>query len=78
MVRNLRPHVGKFHCCTFCSSGGSKEAECACGGQMAGGYKGCGHGHEGHPGMRHWSCCGNIQQNSECIRTNSALYQFSL
>lgn len=29
-------HSGVFHCCTFCSSGGKKEASCACGGTMPG------------------------------------------
>lgn len=77
-VRTLRPHHGTFHCCSFCSSNGSKTATCGCGGKMPGGYQGCGHGHAGHPGRRHWSCCGNILENSECGRTNSALYQFSL
>lgn len=33
---------------------------------IPGGYNGCGHGHAGHPGRRHWSCCGNVLQNSEC------------
>ncbi|KRT86025.1 hypothetical protein AMK59_2593 [Oryctes borbonicus] len=77
-VRPLRPHHGTFHCCSFCSSGGSKDAICGCGGKMPGGYKGCGHGHEGHPGRRHWSCCGNILEHSECVRRNSAHYQFTL
>lgn len=78
MVRSLRPHHGIFHCCCFCSSGGNKEAICGCGGTMPGGYKGCGHGHEGHPGKRHWSCCGNVLEHSECVRTNSSHYQFTL
>ncbi|XP_067402467.1 E3 ubiquitin-protein ligase TRIM45 [Emydura macquarii macquarii] len=59
-------HRGVFHCCTFCSSGGQKAARCACGGTMPGGYQGCGHGHEGHPGCPHWSCCGRTAENSEC------------
>ena len=29
-------HTGVWHCCTFCSSEGSKEATCACGGVMPG------------------------------------------
>lgn len=29
-------HSGIFHCCTFCSSGGKKEATCACPGTMPG------------------------------------------
>ncbi|KAF5294163.1 hypothetical protein FQR65_LT10874 [Abscondita terminalis] len=78
VVRTLRPHHGTFHCCTFCSSGGSKEAACGCGGKMPGGYRGCGHGHDGHPGRRHWSCCGNVLEHSECVRANSTHYQFTL
>ncbi|KAF5303196.1 hypothetical protein FQA39_LY10109 [Lamprigera yunnana] len=78
VIRTLRPHHGTFHCCSFCSSGGSKEAACGCGGKMPGGYRGCGHGHDGHPGRRHWSCCGNVLEHSECIRANSTHYQFTL
>ncbi|XP_068902876.1 E3 ubiquitin-protein ligase TRIM45 isoform X2 [Tenebrio molitor] len=79
IVRTLKPHHGTFHCCSFCSSGGSKEATCGCGGKMPGGYKGCGHGHEGHPGRRHWSCCGNVLEHSECTRSNThSHYQFTL
>lgn len=33
----------------------------------AGGFKGCGHGHKGHPGRPHWSCCGNTAEKSECL-----------
>ncbi|XP_071450592.1 E3 ubiquitin-protein ligase TRIM45-like isoform X2 [Hetaerina americana] len=69
-ARTIRAHTGIFHCCTFCSSHGNKEATCACGGKMPGGYKGCGHGHTGHPGRRHWSCCGNVLEGSECGRSN--------
>ncbi|XP_006874869.1 PREDICTED: tripartite motif-containing protein 45 isoform X2 [Chrysochloris asiatica] len=64
--RKTRPHQGVFHCCTFCSSGGQKTARCACGGTMPGGYLGCGHGHKGHPGRPHWSCCGKLTEKSEC------------
>lgn len=64
--RKFRPHWGLFHCCTFCSSGGQKSARCACGGVMPGGYQGCGHGHKGHPGCPHWSCCGSVVEVSEC------------
>lgn len=32
-----------------------------------GGFKGCGHGHKGHPGRPHWSCCGNTAEKSECL-----------
>uniref|UniRef100_A0A8P0THJ0 E3 ubiquitin-protein ligase TRIM45 n=1 Tax=Canis lupus familiaris TaxID=9615 RepID=A0A8P0THJ0_CANLF len=64
-----RPHPGVFHCCTFCSSGGQKTARCACGGTMPGGYLGCGHGHKGHPGRPHWSCCGKVTEKSECTWT---------
>lgn len=60
-------HDGVFHCCTFCSSGGKKHVKCGCGGSMPGGYSGCGHGRAGHPGCRHWSCCGNTLENSECL-----------
>uniref|UniRef100_A0A8C0IC80 RING-type E3 ubiquitin transferase n=1 Tax=Bubo bubo TaxID=30461 RepID=A0A8C0IC80_BUBBB len=68
MVKNkFREHRGVFHCCTFCSSGGQKAARCACGGTMPGGYQGCGHGHKGHPGCPHWSCCGQVKESSECL-----------
>lgn len=33
----------------------------------AGGFKGCGHGHKGHPGKPHWSCCGSTAEKSECL-----------
>lgn len=65
--RKLRRHSGTFHCCSFCSSGGSKEARCGCPGTMPGGFKGCGHGHKGHPGKPHWSCCGSTVERSECL-----------
>ncbi|XP_075886986.1 E3 ubiquitin-protein ligase TRIM45 [Nelusetta ayraudi] len=65
--RKLRLHSGTFHCCSFCSSGGAKEARCGCPGTMPGGFKGCGHGHKGHPGRPHWSCCGNTAEKSECL-----------
>ncbi|KAJ0181584.1 hypothetical protein K1T71_002306 [Dendrolimus kikuchii] len=80
-VRVLKSHTGTYHCCSFCSSGGKRDATCGCGGTMAGGYKGCGHGHAGWPGTRHWSCCGATQKNSLCTkppRAKSQLYQFSL
>ncbi|KAJ8247192.1 hypothetical protein GJAV_G00259800 [Gymnothorax javanicus] len=64
--RKFQKHSGTFHCCCFCSSGGNKEARCGCGGTMPGGYQGCGHGHRGHPGGPHWSCCGSVLQGSEC------------
>ncbi|XP_006899640.1 PREDICTED: tripartite motif-containing protein 45-like isoform X2 [Elephantulus edwardii] len=67
--RKNRPHPGVFHCCTFCSSGGQKTARCACGGTMPGGYLGCGHGHKGHPGRPHWSCCGKFTEKSDCSWT---------
>lgn len=70
-VVNVRPkqkkHRGVFQCCTFCSSGGRKHVRCGCGGTMPGGYSGCGHGHPGHPGCWHWSCCGNTVEVSECL-----------
>ncbi|XP_067896838.1 E3 ubiquitin-protein ligase TRIM45 isoform X2 [Heterodontus francisci] len=59
-------HTGIFHCCTFCSSAGQKDVRCGCRGTMPGGYQGCGHGHKGHPGQPHWSCCGRLTENSEC------------
>lgn len=61
-------HTGIFHCCSFCSSGGDKNSICACGAKMPGGYKGCGHGHEGHPGSAHWSCCGKTIEASSCSK----------
>ncbi|KAM4609329.1 E3 ubiquitin-protein ligase TRIM45 [Polymixia lowei] len=65
--RRFRRHRGTFHCCSFCSSGGSKEARCGCPGTMPGGFKGCGHSHKGHPGKPHWSCCGSTVEQSECL-----------
>ncbi|XP_070832370.1 E3 ubiquitin-protein ligase TRIM45 [Chaetodon trifascialis] len=65
--RKLRRHSGTFHCCSFCSSGGAKEARCGCPGTMPGGFKGCGHSHKGHPGKPHWSCCGSTVEQSECL-----------
>lgn len=50
-ARNLRPHSGIFHCCSFCSSNAKKT--CACGGVMkvdGSSREGCGHGHDGWPG----------------------------
>lgn len=37
---------------------------CVC---VSGGFRGCGHGHKGHPGRLHWSCCGSTLKNSECL-----------
>ncbi|KAJ8729695.1 hypothetical protein PYW08_001276 [Mythimna loreyi] len=74
-------HWGTFHCCAFCSSGGRRDATCGCGARMPGGYKGCGHGHAGWPGTRHWSCCGAARRDSACTkprRPHTQLYQFSL
>uniref|UniRef100_A0A8C7XYF2 Zinc finger RING-type eukaryotic domain-containing protein n=1 Tax=Oryzias sinensis TaxID=183150 RepID=A0A8C7XYF2_9TELE len=65
--RRFRQHSGTFHCCSFCSSGGAKEARCGCPGSMPGGFKGCGHSHKGHPGKPHWSCCGSTVEKSECL-----------
>ncbi|KAM6969966.1 E3 ubiquitin-protein ligase TRIM45 [Aplochiton taeniatus] len=65
--RKVRRHHGVFHCCSFCSSRGSKEARCGCTGTMPGGFQGCGHNHKGHPGKPHWSCCGNVVEQSECL-----------
>lgn len=36
--RKVQRHCGTFHCCSFCSSGGSKEARCGCTGTMPGRY----------------------------------------
>uniref|UniRef100_A0A8D3A8E3 RING-type E3 ubiquitin transferase n=1 Tax=Scophthalmus maximus TaxID=52904 RepID=A0A8D3A8E3_SCOMX len=66
--KKLRRHGGTFHCCSFCSSGGAKDARCGCPGTMPGGFKGCGHGHRGHPGKPHWSCCGSTAaERAECL-----------
>ncbi|XP_076320879.1 E3 ubiquitin-protein ligase TRIM45-like isoform X1 [Tachypleus tridentatus] len=70
-------HTGVYHCCSFCSSGGSRDARCACGGGMPGGYQGCGHGHNGHPGHHHWSCCGNFAENSECSK-RTTIYEYTI
>ncbi|XP_013777258.1 tripartite motif-containing protein 45-like [Limulus polyphemus] len=70
-------HTGLYHCCSFCSSGGSRDAHCACNGQIPGGYQGCGHGHSGHPGHRHWSCCGNLVENSDCSK-RTTIYEYTL
>ncbi|XP_058980717.1 uncharacterized protein LOC105262023 isoform X2 [Musca domestica] len=72
LARPVRPHTGIYHCCTFCSSKGNKFATCSCQGSMPG-YSGCGHGHTGHPGRRHWSCCGEVSRNSECHFANRSL-----
>ncbi|XP_050321929.1 uncharacterized protein LOC126754082 [Bactrocera neohumeralis] len=72
LARNARPHSGIYHCCTFCSSKGNKMVKCSCEGRMPG-YNGCGHGHAGHPGCRHWSCCGNIIEISECNMANKLM-----
>ncbi|XP_077473423.1 E3 ubiquitin-protein ligase TRIM45 isoform X1 [Stigmatopora argus] len=68
--KKLRIHTGIFHCCSFCSSGGAKEARCGCPGTMPGGFQGCGHSHKGHPGKPHWSCCGSTTEKSECLPAN--------
>ncbi|XP_030382223.1 tripartite motif-containing protein 45 [Scaptodrosophila lebanonensis] len=71
-ARQVRPHSGIYHCCAFCSGKGNKIVKCSCEGRMPG-YSGCGHGHAGHPGRRHWSCCGNVLENSECNVANKLL-----
>ncbi|XP_012225712.1 uncharacterized protein, partial [Linepithema humile] len=71
-------HSGIYHCCTFCSSGGKKEVTCGCRGTMPGGYKGCGHGHIGHPGINHWSCCGSILRNGRCLMIQKTMHQLTL
>ncbi|KAF3843486.1 hypothetical protein F7725_002335, partial [Dissostichus mawsoni] len=43
------------------------KARCGCAGTMPGGFKGCGHGHKGHPGKPHWSCCSSFVEQSECL-----------
>ncbi|CAH0726314.1 unnamed protein product, partial [Brenthis ino] len=75
-ARVSRAHSGTFHCCAFCSSGGRRDARCACAAPMGHGYKGCGHGHAGWPGARHWSCCGSTRRDAPCTRHQP--YQFSL
>ncbi|XP_030853452.1 tripartite motif-containing protein 45-like [Strongylocentrotus purpuratus] len=66
-------HTGIWHCCTFCSSEGNKQATCACGAIMPGGFKGCGHSHQGHPGKWHWSCCAVNARDAECTARRTAL-----
>ena len=66
LEKKPKKHGGKFHCCTWCSTGGKKNETCGCGSRMPGGYSGCGHGHPGHPGCKHWSCCGSTVENSDC------------
>ncbi|KAL9924406.1 uncharacterized protein ACN2A1_006839 [Glossina fuscipes fuscipes] len=73
LARAVRPHSGIYHCCAFCSSKGNKMIKCSCEGRMPGYNDGCGHGHTGHPGRRHWSCCGNVLENSECTVANKLL-----
>ncbi|KZC04569.1 PREDICTED: uncharacterized protein LOC107191137 [Dufourea novaeangliae] len=78
-VSVLKPsHSGIYHCCTFCSSGGKKEATCGCGGTMPGGYQGCGHGHVGHPGVSHWSCCGSVLRHGRCLVFQTYVHQLLL
>ncbi|XP_064076800.1 E3 ubiquitin-protein ligase TRIM45 isoform X1 [Vanessa tameamea] len=80
-ARACAAHTGQFHCCAFCSSGGRRDAVCACGSSMGAGYKGCGHGHAGWPGAPHWSCCGRTARAPPCparAPRPHALYQFSL
>ncbi|KAG7209541.1 hypothetical protein KM043_015621 [Ampulex compressa] len=71
-------HSGIYHCCTFCSSGGKKEAVCGCKAIMPGGYRGCGHGHVGHPGVYHWSCCGSVLRHGRCLLFRKCMYQMQL
>lgn len=67
-------HTGIYHCCTFCSSGGKKDTTCACKSTIPGGYKGCGHGHPGHPGVHHWSCCGSVLRDGHCLIRRKTTY----
>lgn len=62
-------HTGAFHCCVHCSTRGNRNVTCGCGGTMPGGFSGCGHGHPGHPGAWHWSCCGQLERDSVCHQT---------
>jgi tripartite motif-containing protein 45 len=68
-VMPRRKHKGRFHCCSFCSTEGKMKFPCACGAIMPGEGEnsGCGHGHIGHPGCSHWSCCGSTEENSDCV-----------
>uniref|UniRef100_A0A8C1M0Y4 Tripartite motif containing 45 n=1 Tax=Cyprinus carpio TaxID=7962 RepID=A0A8C1M0Y4_CYPCA len=68
--KNLRRHYGIFDCCSFCSSGGNKEARCGCTGTVPAGFRGYGHGHKGHPGKPPWSCCGSVVEAVEYILHN--------
>ena len=61
-------HTGTFHCCVHCSTQGNRNVTCGCGGTMPGGFSGCGHGHPGHPGAWHWSCCGQLERDSICSK----------
>ncbi|KAL5011680.1 hypothetical protein ScPMuIL_010231 [Solemya velum] len=65
-----RDHPGVWQCCTFCSTGGRRDVPCACGCPMPG-YLGCDHNHGRHPGAYHWSCCGKMAENSECLLRDS-------
>ena len=67
--RDSRQHSGVYQCCTFCTHGKDKNVSCGCGGNMSGGFSGCGHGHPGHPGSWHWSCCGEVAKESMCSKT---------
>lgn len=71
-------HSGTYHCCTFCSSGGQQKATCGCKGTIPGGYRGCGHGHPGHPGVYHWSCCGSILRDGPCLNEKKTTYYMLL
>lgn len=68
-------HTGTFHCCAQCSTRGNRNVTCGCGGTMPGGFSGCGHGHPGHPGAWHWSCCGQLERNSMCSRTANVSHE---
>uniref|UniRef100_A0A8C1TQ54 Uncharacterized protein n=1 Tax=Cyprinus carpio TaxID=7962 RepID=A0A8C1TQ54_CYPCA len=68
--KKLRRHYGIFDWCSFCSSGGNKEARCGCTGTVPAGFRVYGHGHKGHPGKPPWSCCGSVVEAVEYILHN--------
>ncbi|XP_069120765.1 E3 ubiquitin-protein ligase TRIM45-like [Argopecten irradians] len=61
-----REHSGTWHCCSFCSSAGKMDVSCGCG-SIVRGSRGCWHAHPGYPGGPHWTCCGKMLRQSECI-----------
>ncbi|XP_060070247.1 E3 ubiquitin-protein ligase TRIM45-like [Ylistrum balloti] len=61
-----REHSGTWHCCSFCSSAGRMDVPCGCGAVVRG-SRGCWHAQPGYPGGPHWTCCGKISRQSQCI-----------